>query len=580
MQIVNLPRFLAVMCSLGVAFALGCAEYEAPPPGPTVATAPTPEAPKAPGADGVAEKVYYGTRSPSHLPLTPGQEMAVGTFGGCSGTLISPTWLLSASHCGLTRSARFCMGPEPANPAHCVGVKRAIDNPRADMTILELDQDARNVLPSVEPIPLLTESLDNAWIGRTAEASGYGRNEQGGYGRRAFTAQPIASLGSRTLTIDGEGRRGVCFGDSGGPVMVIASDGSARVAGDLSNGDSSCVGRDNYTRVDVYLDWIEGYTGETIPPGPQPCEAVDAEGLCDGNGRGAKYCADEVLQTERCAGGQVCGWKAAANGWRCLPRAEDPCNGAPAAGHCRDGVIERCDRGQLFTEDCGAQDKLCAPKLEGDGLECRESPCGALDYRGRCNGQVAEWCKNDEPDTRDCGAEGLICDHVDNETGYYCLGRNECGSLSYQGRCDENVAVWCSGGQRKRKDCNDTNRTCSYINDEVGYICSDCGDIDYAGRCEGTVVHYCDREGNLKEKDCTDEGKTCGFVSDALGNWCTERAVPPPAPPPDDGAPEVDSDGDGIMDGRDLCSGTTPGANVWSHGDWLGCAGGQFRDRD
>jgi hypothetical protein len=41
-----------------------------------------------------------------------------------------------------------------------------------------------------------------------------------------------------------------------------------------------------------------------------------------------------------------------------------------------------------------------------------------------------------------------------------------------------------------------------------------------------------------------------------------------------------DGDRDGIEDGRDLCSGTASGAPIWSYGEWLGCAEGQFRDQD
>jgi hypothetical protein len=40
-----------------------------------------------------------------------------------------------------------------------------------------------------------------------------------------------------------------------------------------------------------------------------------------------------------------------------------------------------------------------------------------------------------------------------------------------------------------------------------------------------------------------------------------------------------DSDGDGISDKDDLCSRTAPNARVWQEGEWIGCAGGQYRDR-
>lgn len=54
---------------------------------------------------------------------------------------------------------------------------------------------------------------------------------------------------------------------------------------------------------------------------------------------------------------------------------------------------------------------------------------------------------------------------------------------------------------------------------------------------------------------------------------------PPDSGPPDTGPmPDGDSDGDGIRDALDMCSKTAAGANVWTEGEWIGCAGGQRRD--
>ena len=52
---------------------------------------------------------------------------------------------------------------------------------------------------------------------------------------------------------------------------------------------------------------------------------------------------------------------------------------------------------------------------------------------------------------------------------------------------------------------------------------------------------------------------------------------PNPTPP---GKPGGDSDGDGVPDTQDLCSGTPSGKAVWKSGAWIGCAGGQLKDSD
>ena len=92
--------------------------------------------------------------------------------------------------------------------------------PLLTLLLVGCPTEQQEPLPDPDPDPPgvdLTEDLDDSWLGRTAEASGYGRMENGGMGVRKFTAEPIVSLRGDTLTIDGEGRHGVCFGDSGGP---------------------------------------------------------------------------------------------------------------------------------------------------------------------------------------------------------------------------------------------------------------------------------------------------------------------------------------------------------------------------
>lgn len=393
-----------------------------PNPDPQPAPEPSPPDPEpedfGPGRDRCgdlrfAEKVYHGTREPTVVPLTPGQVLAVGSFNGCSGTLIAPRWVLSATHCGHRVGAQFCMGQDPDNPNNCVRAARVIENPQADQTLLELERDASAVMPGVEPVPILTERMDNSWIGRQLEAAGYGQTDYGGFNTRWFTAEPISRLSGSTVTINGQGQRGVCFGDSGGPVFALASDGTVRTAGDLSNGDPSCVGEDNYTRVDVFVDWIEGYTGPTVIGGA-PCGEIGAEGQC--NGDVAIWCAGDELASERCA--TRCGWDAGARGFRCLQGA-DPCEGLDARGACQGQVARWCERGVVKARDCGACAESCGmnPAI---GATCEADPCAHLDYLGRCNGDVAEWCENGEFRTRDCGAQGRSCGYVDDNTGYFC----------------------------------------------------------------------------------------------------------------------------------------------------------------
>jgi hypothetical protein len=362
--------------------------------------------------------VYYGTEFPSHVRLNAGQISSVANFGGCSGLFITPRWILTASHCGIRRGREVCIGHGPEDEDACFQVSQVHDHPSADMSLVDVGEDARQRLQGLEPIPIITETLDRNWLGRTAEAAGYGAQETGRSGRREFTAEPIVDFYSDNIVIDGQGQRGVCFGDSGGPLFVVASDGSTRIGGVLSHGDTSCVGRDNFTRVDLYKSWIESYTGPTPRPGPQPCGAIDAEGHCSMDRARATYCQNNELQIDECDSGNPCAWSTAAQGWRCLDPALDPCSGQTYAGSCNQNVLRWCDRGQIFERNCQACGEACIPLRDDRGNFCIPSDCGDLTFQGRCMGDNIEWCNREgRRETRHC-ENG--CSYIDAETGYFC----------------------------------------------------------------------------------------------------------------------------------------------------------------
>ena len=226
--------------------------------------------PAPPDYDAKPSQVYYGTPNPTLVQLSAGQMKAIGTFGGCTGTIINDQWVITARHCNLGRGARFCIGDDRKNPDTCFRAAAVYDNRSADMTLVKLDRRVSEVAPDVVPIPYNTEALGQSWIGRKAEASGYGQQEDGGYGEREFTAEPIVRVSGHYMTIDGEGKRGVCFGDSGGPLMAVTSDGRVSILGVLSEGDGNCVGRDHFTRADTNVKWIEGYAGPPLLQDAKP----------------------------------------------------------------------------------------------------------------------------------------------------------------------------------------------------------------------------------------------------------------------------------------------------------------------
>jgi len=364
--------------------------------------------------------VYYGTSAPTELPLTDGQLLAVVDFSVCSGTFVTDEWVLTATHCRLAVGARLCVGPNPLSADVCFTADRVESNPAADMTLIHVDAPASSRIPELEPIPVMTELIDTTWVGRMAEAAGYGTQEDGSSGEREFTAEPIVSLRGNEVTVDGMGSRGLCFGDSGGPLMVLASDATVRVLGDLSNGDGSCLAQDNFTRTDLQVGWIEAIIGPIVVAGA-PCGRITVQGDCSGAST-AVWCDESsgLLTSEVCAAGTACGWDGTVGGYRCV--TDDPCGGVSAAGTCEGGAAVWCDEGTVRRQDCSACGQLCNYVSDVRGFYCRPDPCVGVDPEGECDGDILTTC---DPVAgvvmEDCTARGRVCGFSTRRNAYRCV---------------------------------------------------------------------------------------------------------------------------------------------------------------
>ncbi|CAB0927765.1 S1 family peptidase [Corynebacterium diphtheriae] len=180
----------------------------------------------------------------------------------CTGTLVSPTTVLTARHCLNGGLGRVRLGAD-----HFTAV-RAVAHPQADLAVLHLDRPA--------PIAPSTISGRHAQPGNRFGVAGYGS---------AFTGVPMAAAATmqrrvtdvpspdrQAVMIENHISQGVlCPGDSGGPLLE-----GNHVVGVLSM--SSASGRVGwYIPTAEHADWIAAAAGIPAPGSvDKPAPLVDA----------------------------------------------------------------------------------------------------------------------------------------------------------------------------------------------------------------------------------------------------------------------------------------------------------------
>jgi Trypsin/FG-GAP-like repeat len=157
------------------------------------------------------------TFSTSLLPV-------IVNVGGCSGTIVGPRHVLTASHC-FPRTADNWQGaqiasltatyPNPANPAATVFVGNVVgilSYLSSDAVITLLDRDT-----GIEPVRVLDEPIDT-WVGRRVFSSGYGSVASGSNGAWLTITSLLSD--NRMYSLGTSTENYVCGGDSGGPDFV------------------------------------------------------------------------------------------------------------------------------------------------------------------------------------------------------------------------------------------------------------------------------------------------------------------------------------------------------------------------
>ncbi len=326
----------------------------------------------------------------------------------CTGSLIAPSTVLTAAHClpitrvtlehadiGYTESRNVLAGH--THPDY-VASTQLIEN---DIALLRLDAP----VTAVTPLPWNSLPLGAEHVGQALRKVGYGRTETGSAGQKRQITLPLQLVDPNHLRYGGT-TGGVCYGDSGGPgLMLLDGDLEERVVSVSSYVSGGCWAKSNDERVDIHAHWLrhlmvkwEAPTCAVDGACKPGCAVPDPDCECIRDGRCTTACYDPKLDQDctSCRGGDG----------RC--EQEVYCELGDA--DCR-GDFQSCANDAVCTTRSCQWDIVeggyCAPPCSNEG----DCPGDTVCAQGRCLYRPKQVQRIDDPCTAAdlCFPEGAIC---------------------------------------------------------------------------------------------------------------------------------------------------------------------------
>jgi hypothetical protein len=213
-------------------------------------------------------------------PVTDGSydfvaKVNVGTPGegtACTGALVDPSWVMTASSCFAAGGRPVLAGPPPeattvtvgrpdltTSAGHVLPVVHVVPFPGRDVVLAKLAAPATGVTP----VAIGTAA---AATGDTVRVAGFGRTQNEWVPDRLHTAAfTVGAVGTSTLEITAD-QASPCKGDAGGPALRQSGGVSQLVALNSLSWQGGCIGVTETRRgaVESRVDDLAGWVRQTV----------------------------------------------------------------------------------------------------------------------------------------------------------------------------------------------------------------------------------------------------------------------------------------------------------------------------
>lgn len=195
---------------------------------------------------------------------------ADGTTGSatCTGTVIGPTTILTAGHCvkpaeaGTTFSSYRVGFGSDFSKAKVIAGAEAIPHPNYNPKVFGNYDVGVVILEQATTVkPIRFAQVITSMKGKTVTHVGFGKTDASGKTRNT-TKQTVdlpVTMQTAHVLETGDGKSGICSGDSGGPMLAVnGQTKETLIVGVHSyvNNATTCLGKGYSTRTDVVKDFI------------------------------------------------------------------------------------------------------------------------------------------------------------------------------------------------------------------------------------------------------------------------------------------------------------------------------------